>query len=152
MKENKGAFTKMLAIVGAILVWIPLLAPVVFSVIFLIRSGMFRFDYLMPAEVFYFSLLGGVLLIWAARRARVRWGMIGWGLAIAVAMFVLSGAIATLTGLASGKTQPGGWQWALVLTALVVFILAEVVIAVGGIALLRDLLRAPHPPVDDAVE
>ena len=69
MKEKRGVFTKILAIAGTVLVWIPLLAPVLFSMIFSVKSGMFRMDYLMPAELFYFALLGGVLLLWAALRA-----------------------------------------------------------------------------------
>ena len=103
MKEKRGIFTKILAVAGTVLVWIPLLAPVFFSVMFLIRTGMFRMDYLMPAELFLFALVGGVLLIWAALRARARWRLVGWGMGVAAAMFVLSGAIATLTGLASGS-------------------------------------------------
>ena len=81
MKEKRGIFTKILAVAGTVLVWIPLLAPVFFSVMFLIRTGMFRMDYLMPAELFLFALVGGVLLIWAALRARARWrlGRLGDG-------------------------------------------------------------------------
>jgi hypothetical protein len=56
------AFTKFLAIAGAVLVWFPLLAPVLFWIPRLVRGGMFifRFDYLIPAELFPFTLLGGV--------------------------------------------------------------------------------------------
>jgi len=151
MKEKRGVFTKVLAIAGTILIWIPLLAPVLFSGIVLLRSGRFRFDYLMPAELFPFALVGGGLLIWAALRARARWGLIGWGLGIAVVMLVGGQALAVVTGLASGETEIGGWQWALVLTSLGVFTLALIVAGVGGIGLLRDLFRAPRLPVGDAV-
>ena len=80
MKEKRVVFTQILAVAGTVLVWIPLLAPVFFSVMFLIRSGMFRMDYLMPAELFLVALIGGALLIWAALRARQasrfdRWGV-----------------------------------------------------------------------------
>ncbi len=104
--EKRGVFTKILAIAGTILVWIPILAPVLFSGIVLLRSGRFRFDYLMPAELFPFALVGGGLLIWAALRARARWGLIGWGLGIAVVMLVGGQALAVVTGLASGETEP----------------------------------------------
>jgi hypothetical protein len=141
MKENKGVFTKILAIAGTILVWIPVLAPVLFSGIFMLRVGVFRFDYLMPAELFLLALFGGALLIWAALRARLRWGLIGWGLAIAVGMLVGGQALAVATGLASGETEPVGWPWALVVTTLVIFSLALVALGIGGVLLLRDLLK-----------
>jgi hypothetical protein len=141
MKENKGVFTKILAIAGTILVWIPVLAPVLFSGIFMLRVGVFRFDYLMPAELFLLALFGGALLIWAALRARLRWGLIGWGLAIAVGMLVGGQVLAVATGLASGETEPVGWPWALVLTTLVIFSLALVTLGVGGVLLLRDLFK-----------
>ena len=100
---------------------------------------MFRFDYLMPAELFPAALVGGGLLMWAALRARSRRGIIGWGLGIAVGSLVGGQALAVATGLASGETEPTGWQWALVLASLGVYSLALVVIGVGGVLLLRDL-------------
>jgi len=139
--EKRGVFTKILAIAGTVLVWIPILAPVLFSGIFTLKTGMFRFDYLMPAELFPSALLGGILLAWAALRARARWGLIGWGMGIAVVTLVGGQALAVVTGLASGATEPGGWQWALVVTSLVVFSLALVCMGIGGILLLRDLFK-----------
>jgi lipid-A-disaccharide synthase-like uncharacterized protein len=143
MKEKLGVFTKILAIAGTVLVWIPLLAPVLFSMIFLVQSGMFRMDYLMPAELFYFALLGGVLLIWAALRARRRRALIVGAFAAAIVLPVLGSVIASLTGLASGETEPGGWQWALVLAALAAYCLALILVGVGGILLLVDLFKKP---------
>jgi len=144
--EKRGVFTKILAVVGTFLVWIPILAPVLFSGIALIRSGMFRFDYLMPAELFFFALIGGILLLWAALRARRRRGLIGGAFAAAIVLPVLGSVIASLTGLASGETEPGGWQWALVLAALAAYSLALVAVGVGGLLLLYDLFHKPRPP------
>jgi MFS family permease len=149
MKEKRGVFTKILVVAGTILVWIPLLAPVLFSTGAFIRSGMFRFDYLMPAELFMFALVGGILLLWAALRARRRRGLIVGAFAAAIVLPVLGSAIASLTGLASGETEPGGWQWALVLAALAAYCLALVAVGVGGILLLYDLFRKPRPPAAD---
>jgi hypothetical protein len=141
MKEKRGISTKILAVAGTVLVWIPLLAPVFFSVIFLIQTGMFRMDYLMPAELFLFALVGGILLLWAALRARARRGLIGGGFAAAVSLPVIGQAIASRTGLASGEIEPMGWQWALVLAALAAYCLALAVVGVGGILLLFDLFK-----------
>jgi hypothetical protein len=67
---RKGLFTKILAITGTVFVWLPILAPVIFSVMFFTRSRMLRMDYLMPAELFPLVMAGGGLLLWAALRAR----------------------------------------------------------------------------------
>jgi len=144
--ENKGVLTKILAVVGTVLVWFPILAPALLSVAVIIKERMFRFDYLMPAELFPAALVGGGLLIWAALRARSRRRLIGWGLGIAVGLLVGGQVLAVVTGLASGKTEPAGWWWALVLASIVVYSLALVVIGVGGVLLLRDLFKPPRSP------
>lgn len=139
--EKRGVFTKILAIVGTVLAWIPILAPILFSGIFTLRTGMFRFDYLMPAELFPLALVGGVLLIWAALRAHSRLGLVAWALGIAIVMLAGGQALAVVTGLASGATEPSGWQWGLVVASLVVFSLALIGVGAGGILLLRDLFK-----------
>lgn len=147
--EKKGVFTKILAIMGTILVWFPILAPVLFSIFRIIRSRMFRFDYLMPAELFPAALVGGGLLIWAALRARSHWRLIGWGLGIAVGMLLGGQGLAVATGLASGEIEPAGWWWALVLASIIVFSLALVVVGLGGVLLLRDLFKRSRLPEEN---
>jgi len=127
-------------------VWFPILAPVLLSVAVIIKGRMFRFDYLMPAELFPATLVGGCLLLWAALRARSRRRLIGWGLGIAVGSLVGGQVLAVVTGLASGETEPAGWWWALVLASLVVYSLALAVIGVGGLLLLGDLFKTPRSP------
>jgi hypothetical protein len=146
--ENKGTFTKILAIAGTVLVWFPLLAPILLSVIASISRGMFLFDYLMPAELFPFALIGGGLLIWAAIRARARLKIIGWGLGIAACLLGGGQALAVATGLASGATEATGWQWALVLGSLIAYILALIAVGVGGAVLLRDLYKRAQSPTE----
>jgi hypothetical protein len=138
---NKGTFTKILAIAGTVLVWFPILAPVLISIIFFVQEGVFRLDYLMPAELFPFALAGGLLLLWAAIRARSQRGLIGWGLGITAGLLVGGQALAVATGLASGETEATGWQWALVLGSLIAYILALIAVGVGGILLLKDLFK-----------
>ena len=141
--EKKNVFTKILAIAGTALVWFPILAPLFFSVVGFIEMREFLFDYLMPAELFPLVLVGGGLLLWAAFRARSRRGLIGWSLAGTVGLPVIGSVIASVTGLASGETEPTGWQWALVLAALAGYCLAVIAVGVGGVLLLRDLFRRP---------
>lgn len=136
---KKDVLTKGLAISGTALVWLPLLAPVLFSAVRLIQGGHFLFDFLMPAELFPLVLVGGLLLLWAAFRARMRRAILGWGLGAAVVLLVGSQALAVVTGLASGETELGTWQGALVIGLFVLFLLAVVAIAIGSVLLVRDL-------------
>ena len=144
--EKSGILTKTLAIIGTVLVWLPILAPILFSAVAILTERKFRFDYLMPAELFPLALVGGVLLLWAALRAHLQRKLIGWGLGLTIGLPILGSVIATVTGLASGETEPVGWQWALVLAALAGYCLALVAMGVGGVLLLRDLFRHTQPP------
>lgn len=141
MKKNKLVLTKILAIGGTLLVWLPILAPIFFSLPGLIRAGFFRLDYLMPAELFPLVLAGGGLLVWAALRRRRYLKLIGWGVGGAAGLLALVDVLAQVTGLASGATSPGGWQWALVLGTLVAYILAVLATGIGGVLLLRELFK-----------
>lgn len=141
--EKKNTFTKILAITGTILAWFPLLAPVIFGVVSLMTDGIFRFDYLMPAELFPVAMVGGGLLLWAALREKRRRGWVGGGLAAAVLLLVGGQALAMVSGLASGETEPSGLWFGVVVGSLVTYILALVAVGVGGILLLRDLYKRP---------
>jgi hypothetical protein len=141
--EDKKVFTKILATVGSGLVWFPLLLPFVRLAVRVGRGGMARFDYLIPAELFPFALLGGALLLWAALRARSRLKIIGWSFGVAAGLLIAGQAFAVLSGLASGETEPAGWLLPVAITVIIVYILALLALAVGGILLLRDLFRKP---------
>jgi len=140
--------TKVLAVAGTALAWFPILAPIVLSLIFRVARGRFRFDYLMPAELFPVALLGGGLLVWAAIRARSRRRLIGWSLGAAVLMLVGGQALAVLTGLASGESAPAGVWWVPVVFSLVLYTASVGAMGAAGILLLRDVLAAPGRPAE----
>ncbi len=146
--EKKSLFTRILAVTGTVLSWLPILAPILFSLLALISAGIFRFDYLMPAELFPFALLGGGLLLWAALRARLYRGLIGTGLSVAIGSLVGGQLLAVFTGLASGATEPGGGWFAIVIASIVVYSLALVLLAVGGLRLTIDLFGKPRPTTE----
>jgi hypothetical protein len=157
--EKKNVLTKILAIVGTALVWVPILAPVLFSVVSMISDRLVRFDYLMPAELFPLALTGGLLLLWAALRARSQRKLIVWGLGAAVAFLFFGQALAVVTGLVSGEVEPSGWRMGIVLGMIVAYALAIIAVGVGGILLLRQLFRNSrqvgtplaygHPPISN---
>jgi len=139
--ERKEVFTKILAIVGTILAALPILAPIFFSIVSLVSDGVFRFDYLMPAELLPFALVGGGLLVWTALRAHAHLKLVGWSLGVAIISLAGAQGTAVVTGLASGETDVGGWQWVLVLVLLAIYTLALVAVTIGGALLLRDLFN-----------
>lgn len=148
--ENRNVLTKILTVGGTVLVWLPLLAPLLFSVMALIRAGQLRIDYLMPAELFLSVLVGGGLLLWAAWRLRSHRALIGGALGAAIALLVGGQALAVVTGLASGEAEPTGWRWGVVLGALTFYDAAVVAIGVGGALLLRNLFDTRRLPAGSA--
>jgi hypothetical protein len=136
-----NALTKTLAITGTILVWIPVLAPVLFSISLFIQRGVFNFDYLLPAEAFPIALAGGLMLIWASIRAKSHQKLISWAFVALVVLPFAGQAVASLTGLATGEVEPVGWQTMLLMAAIIAYILAVIAVGVGGILLIRDLFR-----------
>ncbi|MGB7539904.1 MAG: hypothetical protein WBM17_15275 [Anaerolineales bacterium] len=130
-----------MAVTGTALVWIPILAPAVLAVIRLAQSRMFLFDYLMPAELFPAVLLGGILLLWAALRARSRRALVGWSLGLAAGLLAAGQALAVATGPASGAINPAGWPWVLVLASIAGYTLAVIALGVGGLLLFQTLSK-----------
>ncbi len=140
---SKSAFIKVLAITGTILVWFPILAMILFTAVRFIQVQHLLMDYLIPVEIFPVVLVGGLLLLWAAIRARARLKLVIWGLVAALVLLVGSQVAAVLTGLASGETEAVGWRWTLTLAGIVGYELCEVLLGVEGILLIRDLFRKP---------
>lgn len=139
--KDKNLFTKILAFAGTLLVWLPILAPLFFSLARFTRTQRFNLDYLMPAELFPLVLVGGLLLLWASLRMRFHLRLIAWALGAAVVLPVAGQGLAVLTGLANGEREPTGWPWALVFGSIMAYILAVIILGVGGIQLLRHLFK-----------
>jgi hypothetical protein len=107
------------AIAGSVLVWLPLLVPVLLSAAELITERVFRFNYLIPAELFPALLAGAIMLLTAALLARSR--------------------------RAEDRIGPASWQWALVASSFAGYSLVLVALGVGGMLLLRGLFRKGPP-------
>jgi hypothetical protein len=135
---KKSIFIKILAIVSTLMVWLPILAPILFSLASIISERIFRFDYLMPAELFPIALTGGGLLIWAALINSLHKKLVIWSFIIASGSLVLGQILAAITGLASGEVDPSGWPWILVMSSLIIYSLALIGIGIGGLLLLKN--------------
>lgn len=141
--EKKNRFTRFLAMAGTVLLWLVILAPVVFSVIRLIRARMFNFDFLLYAELGLMVLGAALMLLWAALRAHKYGALIGGLLALAVVAVVAGQGVAVATGLASGEVEAAGWPWVLTVGLIVVYDLAVVALGLAGILLVRALYANP---------
>lgn len=141
--EKNVVLTKILTIVGTVLVWLPIAAPLMFGLLHSLGSGRLLIDFLMPAELFPVVLLGSGLLLWAALRVRSYHKLFGWALGIGITALVSSQAIAMVTGLASGDIEQTGWQFVLVLSVFSLYDLCVVIIGIGGILLWRRLAQQP---------
>ena len=129
--EKKDALAKGPAMIGTMLVWIPVFAPVILGFISLVTDGIYRFDYLLPAELGILVFIGGILLLWGAIRAKSRQGIVSWTFGIAV--------VSILVLITFGDVMPGNWEWMVVVGLLIAYSLAVVGMGVGGIFLWRDL-------------
>lgn len=145
--EKKDVFTKILAIAGTILVWFPIFAPILISTVLYLQEQIWRFDYLMPAELFLFFLIGSGLLLWAALRAHSHVKLVAWGLGIAVLVLLGGMWLAEASGLASGEIEPAGPAWMAVLASLAIYAIGIILVGVGGALLLRDLFKGRMQPV-----
>ena len=143
--EKHGVLTKVLAIIGTLLVWFPIAAMIVTGLVGSITSRALRVDYLMPAELAPAALIGGGALLWAALRARARRAPLAWGLGIMAGTLVGGQALAVVTGLASGEIEPTGWPWVLVVASLALYTLTLIGIGVAGVLLIRDIVSPGKP-------
>ena len=136
--DKRDSLTKALAVAGTLLVWASILAPVVLGFISLGTDGIYRFDYLMPAELGPVIFIGGILLFWVAIRVKSQRGIIAWGLGIA------AGSIALLNTF--GDVEPGSMRWAIVVGLLIVYSMSIVVMGIGGVLLWRNLYKKKINP------
>jgi hypothetical protein len=139
--KQKNVWTKILAITGTVLLWLPIAATVITAVIGSISARTFLFDYLMPAELFPLAFVGVGLLLWASLRAKFLAKPISWGLDAVIGLPVVAQLIVILTGLSKGEVARGGWQEILVTTLIGLYSLALIATGVLGIRLCQKLFK-----------
>lgn len=135
--EKKRILNGILSVIGTIMAWLPLAAPVFLGLITFPRFGNVRIDYLMPAELAPVALIGGGLLLWAAIRMKSDRKLIGWSFGTAIGMLAGGQVLAVLFGFASGETEPAGWKLILVIGSIAVYTVSLAIMGYGGIRLLR---------------
>ena len=145
--KSSNLLTRILAISGSVLVGLPVVTPIGFSLVRQIQSGRFMFDYLMPAELGLLVLVGTGLLIWAAIRARSRVKLIAWGLGAAVLTLGGSQGLAVVSGLADGSIPESSPWMVVVLSILIAYDLLVFLLFITGFLLCRDVFAKPKESV-----
>lgn len=135
----------VMAIVGIVFVWVPVLTAI--GGVATGRGGGSLIGlWYIPAALAPVALAGAVLLLVAAWVSGERRALIGWTTGAPVAFWLLGALVAQVTGLASGATQEGGWESALVVAMYVAYGLTTVLLGVEGILLVRDLRAEKGDP------
>ncbi len=140
-----GYIFKALAVIGTILLWIPIIFPILLAIISFFESGKFRFDYLMPAELFPSALLGAIILLVCSYKAKRYRRFLTWSFFAALIFLLSSQSIAVLTGLASGDVEPTPLLLTVVLIPLAVYSLLLIVMGTSGCLLCRDIFTEKKP-------
>ncbi len=121
---------KTLALFGLILIWTPLVLPVIFGSAHLVQTGEFLFDFLMPGELFFMVFGGLVLLTISAKRSKKYFkDIFGFSIA-AVSLFLIL--------IALGQAE-GGFKLIAVLSIMIAYDLLILVTGILGVMLYRSL-------------
>lgn len=145
--KKKMIAVRALAIIGTSLVWIPILATLVTGIVGSIYAKTFRMDYLMPAELFPLVGVGSVLLLIAALLGRSQRKWIIWSFVVMILTLVGGQVVASVSGLASGRIEPEGIWWGIVLATIGLYILTIIAMGIGGILLIKSaFMREPAEP------
>lgn len=152
MKEH-DVLARTLALIGTVLLALPLIAPFALGLLVMGRPGGFRFDFLMPFEVYPVTIVGAALVVWASLRSHMRRGAVAAAIAAMLGGVVLAGVSAQATGIAQSAEQLEAWKYVLTSALAAVSILGQVALIVESWLLSRDLShisRRTTPPLTPA--
>jgi hypothetical protein len=127
------------AVIGTILVWLPILIMLITSIIGSISAQMFLMDYLLPAEFFFVELIGWVLLVAASLMTQVMKIPVLITAILTPAALIIAMLVASLSGLTSGAIEAEGFIWMLILGMIGVYDVLVAVMGVLGIKLIVDI-------------
>lgn len=150
---KRDALTKTLAVAGTVLVALPLLAPFLLGLVSIGRLGGFRLDYLMPFEVYPVTVVGMILLAWAAMRAKIRQRAVMICIAVMLGGLLLLSVSAQATGIADSEVTLETWRYVVTSAFGVMSLVAQLALVAYGWLLGRDLMaehRRLAPPATHA--
>lgn len=132
---------KILIVVAVVSLWFPFAFALLLAFNQMIAHGIFVFDYLLPAELFWLEALGLVSLIGVAVWRRRMIKRILWTIAF-IFMFLVSGlSYAVLTGLANGTIEPDGIELYVTAGLLIAFDVGLVACGFFGFLLAQEIFQ-----------
>ena len=134
--KKKNIVPKILVIAGTILTWVPILFPI----LIFITEGQHILDYLMPVEMFFVSLTGGVMLIISAIMVRLRVKIIAWGLGLAILLRIGIEVLGYFRNLYSNESTIKVWN-DFIMTVVALYSIPVIVMGIGGILLWIGLFK-----------
>lgn len=130
-----------LAVIGTVLLWTPIVAPILFSLAAGLTRRGWHLDTLMPAELFPIVLVGGGALIAAALWARALRMPITGAVIGSLVLLASTQAFAEVTGLANRKEGHAAWVLPTAQVGLAGYVVLVVASAILGGKLVRRLVR-----------
>ena len=140
--KKSNMLVKICAVLGTVLVAVPILFMIVTAVVGFVMRGQLMMDYLMPAELFMAVFPGAILLLAAAIASRTNIRTIAWSFGIAAVSFVGTILYTMLSGLASGAVEAEGWPLYLSLIGIGIYDLSVLLLGIGGAVLCAKLFGA----------
>lgn len=137
--KTKSVLAKVFAVIGTVLIWLPVLFMFLTAIIGSIAAKKLLFDYMMLAEFFVVVLIGVVLLFAAGILSKTMPKWLGWSSAIAVIALAGAQLTAVASGLAHGDREPTGYIFGFVIGLIMLYNLLVVGIGVLGIRLVKRL-------------
>ncbi len=141
IKLRKEKAVKILGMIFTIISLLPICLPIVFSIVFFMKTGNFVYDILMPAEMFYFTLIGGIgmaILILLKKNSPKR--LIIFTTLSIINVFT-SQIYANLTGLSFGKIRPAGMYLAVLIVFIVLYHLLAFLVAFECLTIFKKIMK-----------
>ena len=142
MKSKSLSRLKVFTLIGDVLVFIPIGFTIIISIIGSTMEKKLLFDFLMPAELFLFVLIGSIVLLIASFLSKYYKKYIILNMIIMISSLFMSQFMAVITGLAHGDNEPVGWRLYLVMTFLILYILSVFFEFILGILLLKKINKS----------
>ena len=135
----RDALRRILLVTFFVLTLIPILSPVFLSMVVLIIRGKFLYDFLMPMELFPFTLTGaaGVITISILKKKSFKKLLIYS--AITTMNFALTQIYTNLSGLAHGDTKLEGFHVLVVAIFVILHHILAFLVAIESFFILRRL-------------
>ena len=137
--------TKILAVIGTILMYFSILTPILVSIQRSTIWRKFMYDYQMSSELIPTALIGGAILLWAALRSHSRQKFIGYGISMAMSFPIMLGLIKIkIIGWNLYRGTPVGITPILLIATFYIYEVALITLGIGGMLILRDLFKKPE--------